>query len=93
MRFHFAGLTDMGAGAGLAETAADVDATVALLDMFGPLLDARRPALRPAVHTGLEHLRRALAASPVVRRDIDAALGGVLETLAQAPGLLEVTGS
>jgi hypothetical protein len=41
----------------------------------------------------LEHLRRALAASPVVRRDIDAALGGVLETLAQAPGLLEVTGS
>lgn len=102
LRFHFAGLTDMGAGAGLAETAADVDATAALLDMFGPLLDERRPALRPAVHTGLEDLRRALAdarpvrlkvLAPAVRRDIEAALGGVLETLAGAPGLLEVTGS
>jgi hypothetical protein len=93
LRFHIAGLTDMGAGAGLAETAADVDATAALLDMFGPLLDERRPELRPAAHAGLDRLRRALAASPPVRREIDAALGGVLETLAQAPGLLEVTGS
>jgi hypothetical protein len=102
LRFHFAGLTDMGAGAGLAETAADVDATAALLDMFGPLLDERRPALRPAAYAGLENLRHTLAAAhparlkaltPAVRRDIEAALGGVLETLAGAPGLLEVTGS
>ncbi|MFI5898117.1 EfeM/EfeO family lipoprotein [Actinoplanes sp. NPDC051513] len=102
LRFHLAGLTDMGAGAGLAETAADVDATEALLDLFGPLLDERSPALRPAAHAGLENLRHALAAahgsplealSPAVRRDIEAALGGVLETLAGSPGLLEVTGS
>ncbi|WP_433379321.1 EfeM/EfeO family lipoprotein [Actinoplanes sp. CA-142083] len=89
LRFHRTGLTDMGAGSGLAETAASVDATEALLDMFGPLLDERRPDLRPAARTGLERLRHALA----VHRDVDAALGGVLETLAGAPGLLEVTGS
>jgi hypothetical protein len=101
LRFHLAGLTDMGAGAALAETAADVDATAALLDLFGPLLDERRPDLRPAAHAGLEQLRQAIAVSLPkpglsvggVRRDVDAALGGVLETLAQAPGLLEVTGS
>ncbi|MCU7729122.1 EfeM/EfeO family lipoprotein [Actinoplanes sp. KI2] len=89
LRFHRTGLTDMGAGSGLAETAAAVDATAALLDLFGPLLDERRPALRPAAYARLENLRHAIA----VRRDVDAALGGVLETLAQAPGLLEVTGS
>jgi hypothetical protein len=70
--------------------------------MFGPLLDERRPALRPAAHSGLDTLRHALTAargtpigtlSPAVRRQIEAALGGVLETLAGAPGLLEVTGS
>lgn len=93
LRFHLTGLTDLGAGSGVKETAAGVDATTALLDLFGPLLDERRPALRPAAHAGLEKLRQALAASPPVRRDIEAALGGVLETLAQAPGPLEVTGS
>ena len=66
-----------------------IDATAALLDLFGPLLDERRPELRPAAHAGLEKLKQAIA----VRRGVDAALGGVLETLAQAPGLLEVTGS
>ncbi|MFF5287979.1 EfeM/EfeO family lipoprotein [Paractinoplanes globisporus] len=91
LRFHLTGLTDMGAGAVLAETAADVDATTALLDLFGPLLDERRPALRPAAHADLDALRKALRTG--VRRDVDAALGGVLETLAQAPALLEVTGS
>ena len=91
LRFQRTGLTDMGAGADArpAELAADVDATEALLDMFGPLLDERRPELRPAAHAGLEKLRHAIA----VRRDVDADLGGVLETLAQAPGLLEVAGS
>jgi hypothetical protein len=89
LRFHLTGLTDMGAGAALAETAAAVDATAALLDLFGPLLDERRPELRPAAHAGLQNLKQAIA----VRRGVDAALGGVLETLAQAPGLLEVTGS
>jgi hypothetical protein len=91
LRFHRTGLTDMGAGAGarFAEMAADVDATEALLDLFGPLLDERRPELRPAAHAGLEKLKQAIA----VRRDVDADLGGVLETLAEAPGLLEVAGS
>ena len=89
LRFHLTGLTDMGAGVGLTETAANVDATAALLDLFGPLLDERRPELRPAAHAGLQNLKQAIA----VRRGVDTALGGVLETLAQAPGLLEVTGS
>jgi hypothetical protein len=89
LRFHRTGLTDMGAGAGLAEMAADVDATEALLDLFGSLLDERRAELRPAAHAALENLRHAIA----VRRGVDADLGGVLELLAQAPGLLEVTGS
>jgi hypothetical protein len=89
LRFRRTGLTDLGAGSAMAETAADVDATAALLDLFGPLIDERRPDLRPAAHAGLERLRHAIA----VRRDVDAALGGVLETLAQIPGLLEVTGS
>jgi hypothetical protein len=59
--------------------------------MFGPLLDERRPALRPAARTSLEALRKSLGTG--IRRDIDAALGGVLEILAGAPGLLEVAGS
>jgi high-affinity iron transporter len=102
LRVHFCGLSDMGAGTALAETTAGVDATEALLDMVGPLLDERRPALRPTARAGLENLRHALAAahgsrpealSPAVRRTVDAALGSVLEILAEAPGLLEVIGS
>jgi hypothetical protein len=105
-RDHLTGLTDFGGGAGLAETSADVDATAALLDVLAPLIDARRPALLPAARTGLDTLRQALstartgvtwaapsAVSPAQRRRIDAALGGVLETLAAVPGLLEVAGS
>jgi hypothetical protein len=89
LRFRRAGLTDMGAHTGLAEMAVDADATAALLDLFGPLLDERRPELRPAAHAALEDLKHAIA----VRRGVDPALGGALETLAEAPGLLEVTGS
>jgi len=55
----------------------------------GPLLDERRPDLRPEIHTELDALRGALTE----RRNVAATLGRVLETLAQAPGLLEVTGS
>jgi len=106
LRDHLTGLTDFGGGAGLAETLAGVDATAALLDAFAPLLDARRPDLLPAVRAGLDTVRHALlaagdattwpppAAVPApLRRRIDAALGGVLESLAEAPGLLEATGS
>ncbi|MEU7876100.1 EfeM/EfeO family lipoprotein [Dactylosporangium sp. NPDC049140] len=106
LRDELTGLTEFGGGAGLAATWAGVDATAALLDLLAPLLDARRPALRPAIRTGLDALRQALqparsgeawsapdAVAPPVRRRIDAALGGVLETLAQVPGLLEGTAS
>lgn len=105
-RDHLTGLTDFGSGAGLAETLANVDATTALLGVLGPLVDARRPGLLAAIHTGLAALRTALlaardgttwpapdAADPAARRRVDAALGGVLETLAAVPGLLEVAGS
>jgi imelysin len=93
LRFHLTGRTDMGAGAWRAETAADVDATAAVLDLFGPLLDERRPQLRPTADLKLVRLRQALDRPHGVRRDIEAALGSVLETLADAPGLLEVTRS
>jgi hypothetical protein len=105
-RDHLTGLTDFGGGAGLAETSADVDATAALLDVLAPMIDARRPDLLPAARAGLDTLRRALltartgatwavpaALDPARRQHIDAALGGVLETLAAVPGLLEVAGS
>ncbi|WP_432983997.1 EfeM/EfeO family lipoprotein [Dactylosporangium sp. CA-233914] len=106
LRDDLTGLTDLGAGAGLAATWAGVEATEALLDMLAPLLDARRPQLLPAARAGLAALRQALQAArsgdawpapdtlaPASRRRIDAALGGALETLAQVPGLLEVAGS
>src|SRR6185312_6920577 len=63
LRNHLTGFTDFGAGAGLAETWAGVDATAALLDALAPLLDARRPDLRPAARAGLERLRRDLLAA------------------------------
>jgi high-affinity iron transporter len=106
LRYHLTGLTDLGGGAGLARTWADVDATAVLLDMLGPLIDSRRPELLPAIRAGLAALRQALssarngagwpapgAVDPAVRRRIDAALGDTLETLAQVPGLLETVGS
>jgi high-affinity iron transporter len=105
-RFDLEGLTDLGGGAGLAETGAGVDATEALLDVFGPLLDVRRPGLTPAARTALAALRRALLTArhgtgwpatssldPDTRRGIESALGAALEILAQAPGLLETAGS
>jgi hypothetical protein len=106
VRFDLEGLTDLGGGAGLAETAAAVDATTALLDVFRPLLDAQRPGLTSAARTALAALRQALRAArtgpawpapaslaPAERRRIEAALGAALEVLAQAPGLLETANS
>lgn len=106
LRDQLTGLTDLGGGAGLADTWAGVDATAALLDLYAPLIDARRPGLLPAVRAGLSILRQALesartgdswpaptAVSGAARGHIEAALGGVLETLAEVPGLLEVAGS
>jgi hypothetical protein len=98
-RDHLTGLTDYGAGAGLAETWADVDATQALLDVYAPLLTQRRPALLPAIRINVDGLRRALSAartgtvSPGARERVNAALGAVLENLASVPGLLEMAQS
>lgn len=106
LRDHLTGLTDLGSGSGLAETWADVDATRALLEMYAPLIDARRPGLTTTAGTELDALRQKLEGSrdgtawrslaaldPAVRGGIEAALGSVLETLADMPGLLEVVGS
>ncbi|HKS98616.1 MAG TPA: EfeM/EfeO family lipoprotein [Rugosimonospora sp.] len=105
-RDHITRHTDFGGGAGYAATMSNVDATVALLDILGSLVDARRPGLLPVVRAGLDALRQALqaaqtpggwispqAASPALRQRVDAALGAVLENLAAVPGLLEMAGS
>jgi hypothetical protein len=106
LRRHLTGQTDQGSGASLAETYADVAATQRVLDTLAPLIGERRPGLLPAATRGMDALRRALllaehggtwsslAALPAaVRNRIDAAIGGLLETLALVPGLLELAGS
>jgi high-affinity iron transporter len=106
LRDHLAGVTDLGSGAGFAETYADLKGTRVVLDELAPLVTARRPNLLPTAVEQMDTLERVLVslqhdgawtAGPTtapldVRQKVAAALGELLETLAPVPDLLEVRG-
>lgn len=103
LRDHLTGQTDMGSGAGFAETYADLQGTRVVLDELAPLITARRPELPGAARDQMATLERALlanrvggvwttlSAAPLANRQrVDAALGALLETLSAVPDLLEI---
>ncbi|HWN35673.1 MAG TPA: iron uptake transporter permease EfeU [Pseudonocardia sp.] len=103
LRDHLNGLTDEGSGAAYPETFADAAGTEVVLDELKPLIDARSPALLPAVRGQLAELTQALLATQVggqwqpvsavplaARQRVDADIGAVLENLSLIPDLLEV---
>ncbi len=103
LRDHITGITDQGAGAGFAETAADLQGTRVVLDELAPLLDKRRSDLMTTARQQMDTLDAALqathaaggwlnpATAPVATRErVSAALSGLLETLSAVPDLLEV---
>jgi high-affinity iron transporter len=106
LRDHLSGATDQGAGAGYAQTYADLAGTRVVLDELAPLINARRPDLLPTAKTQMDALQQALLAtqqggawtlSPTTaplatRQRVNAAIGALLETLAPVPDLLEVRG-
>jgi hypothetical protein len=97
IRDRLSGLADFGSGTAYAQSYADTDATLAVLDDLGALLEERRPGLPAQARAGLARLRRALLAAranpPAARGPVLAATGGLLETLAAVPGLLELPSS
>ena len=103
LRDHLSGLDDQGSGAAFAETYADLQVTRVVLGELAPLINARAPKLLPAARTQMNALQKALLAtraagqweSPgsaplLVRQQVNAAIGALLETLSQVPDLLEV---
>jgi len=102
-RDHLSGLDDQGSGMAYALTYADTQATRTVLDVLTPLLTARMPNLVPTVTEQLGALQAALLVTraggqwqPVdqlplpARQRVNGALGALLETLSNAPGLLDV---
>jgi high-affinity iron transporter len=103
LRDHLSKLDDEGSGMAYAETAADTDATITVLDDVAPLIEARKPHLVATITTQLHTLHDALDATKVdgqwqphdvvpfaERQRVDAAMGATLETLSIVPDLLEV---
>ena len=101
LRDHLSGIDDEGAGAGYAETEADVDATRAVLGIVSPLVGAHFPNLLTTTASQMDTLEAALnqarqsgewlppAATPLAARQrIDAAIGQLLESLVVIPDLL-----
>ncbi|MUM15633.1 iron permease [Mycobacterium sp. CBMA271] len=103
LRFQLMGYTNQGAGTEYAEAAAAVEATRAVLGQFAPLVNSRAPKLLAESNSKLDVLDaalrgtqqgghwRPLAQVPLSgRQAVDAALGQVLETLAEVPLLIEL---
>ncbi|HWE91715.1 MAG TPA: iron uptake transporter permease EfeU [Pseudonocardiaceae bacterium] len=103
LRDTLTGQDDLGAGAEFPETYADTQADQVVLGELAALLNARDPSLLPTAYQQLDALRQALlatqtngqwqslSAAPLAQRQrVDAAIGAVLETLADVPDLLEV---
>ncbi len=103
LRFQLMGYTNQGAGTEYAEAAAAVEATRAVLGQFAPLVNSRAPKLVAESNAQLDILDAALKATqqgghwrPLAqvplpgRQAVDAALGQVLETLAEVPLLIEL---
>ncbi|GAA0593532.1 FTR1 family protein [Kutzneria viridogrisea] len=95
LRRGLMGLSDQGSGAAYAETAADVEATNAVLDRLADLLTVRRPDLLPKARAQLSELAESLQgktnSAPLAdRQRVQSRLGAALETLSAIPTLLEV---
>ncbi|ADG79932.1 Iron permease FTR1 OS=Tsukamurella paurometabola (strain ATCC 8368 / DSM / CCUG 35730 / CIP 100753 / JCM 10117 / KCTC 9821 / NBRC 16120 / NCIMB 702349 /NCTC 13040) OX=521096 GN=Tpau_3348 PE=3 SV=1 [Tsukamurella paurometabola] len=104
LRDHLTGVSDQGAHAGYAATAANVDATRAVLRIVEPLLVTRAPDLVPTARRELDEVTRALDAvkrpdgtyPPIdapplaLRQKINGTVGQALETLSAVPNLLEM---
>lgn len=104
LRDHLTGVSDQGGHAGYAATAADVEATRAVLRIVEPLLTTRDPELLPTARRQLDDVARALDAvkrpdgtypplevPPLAQRQkINGTVGAALETLSAVPNLLEV---
>jgi high-affinity iron transporter len=91
LRRHLDGLTDQGSNSTYLLVAADVDATNAVLDRLGPLLDARKPGLVATARTQLAAVTAACQTGN--HQVVDARVGAAVETLANVPTLLEVRAS
>ncbi|HEX3592692.1 MAG TPA: iron uptake transporter permease EfeU [Pseudonocardiaceae bacterium] len=105
-RDHLSGDSDMGAGSGFAETAADVDGTRVVLAELAPLIEQRKPGLVKIIQSDMDVLDQALAtarhngvwdnektASITVRNRVNAAIGQELEDVSPVPDLLEIGAS
>jgi high-affinity iron transporter len=103
LRDHLSGIDDQGGGAAYPETYADLEVTRVVLGELAPLITARAPQLLPAARTQLDALQQALLATRaggqwqppgavplLARQQVNAALGALLENLAQVPDLLEL---
>jgi len=99
LRWHLTGLSDQGADAAYAETAADVDATNAVLDRLADLVNDREHDLIPKARSELTALTQILQGNKMDetsladRQVVDSRLGEVLETLSAIPAMLEVRAS
>ena len=103
LRDHLSGIDDLGGGAALAATYADLQVTTAVLGYLTPLLNSRQPGLPAIAGNQLSILKQALLATRVngqwesltavsvsARERVDAAIDAALETLSAVPDLLEV---
>ena len=96
-------MDDEGGGAAYPQTYADVQVTRAVLGFLAPLLNARQPGLAATLDSQLDRLAGALLSvraggqwqSPgtvplPAREQVGSAIGGLLESAAAVPDLLEL---
>ena len=103
LRDHLSGIDDQGAGEADAMTYADTQVDRVVLGYLADQINERQPGLVATADSQLTALDQALlatqangqwqpasAVSITQRQDVDAAIGQLLETLAEVPNLLEV---
>ncbi len=103
LRDHLSGIDDQGAGEADAMTYADTQVDRVVLGYLAGQINERQPGLVATADSQLTALDQALlatqangqwqpasAVSLTQRQDVDAAIGQLLETLAEVPNLLEV---
>jgi high-affinity iron transporter len=103
LRDQLSGMDDEGGGAAYPQTYADVQVTRAVLGFLAPLLNARQPGLVATLDSQLDRLAGALLSVRAggqwqslgtvplsAREQVDSAVGGLLESAAAVPDLLEL---
>jgi high-affinity iron transporter len=103
LRDHLSGIDNEGAGEAYAMTYADTQVDKVVLGYEANLINERQPGLVATAESQLAALDKALLATQAngqwqsltavgidQRSDVDAAIGALLETLAEVPNLLEV---